>query len=535
MKISLDFFRNKNLDEKTMIFVPKFLIILKVYLDTVLKFWEVWGKKGVFWRGSYSGRSLLYRLNKPCQNGSVIVNILVITLFLSVIISSLIVLANTNLTRARSRIFLLQSQYAAESGADAAIAQFNNGFDAYTGTTSEVTLLTDAQYKSTFTSSVAAGANAKQKIITAVGKVYVPANAPTARFVRTIEVVAERSTSLTTASILSRNIFQVASGVKTIVASDVYVNNYIALDKNTIELVAQNITAAGRYVDVANCSIKGPGKLGPSPVFSDPAQTKTKITTAFNNCITPPGNFSDALFDVAPNQTNVPKIQSTNIPWNQYMDGTYQNAPGGCNDWTTGSFPRDIPSSGNTKKTHYPDNGSNISSSCGTSGDLSLASGQYNIKDHVHIRANLCAASACTPTFYNPDSGAAGLKFVFIEGSAYFDSFNTAAGSGPIVFVVSGANPPSLDSVCPLGGAFTLGSGGIGITVAPQAYIIAKNGLCLNKTKFGATNSLAGFSGNNIYIKTSPGTPFDLSLDLGFPYSSIPVDLSWKASRYRRL
>lgn len=55
----IDSFRNKNPDEKTRIFVPKFSIIRKAYLDTVYEFWEVWGKKDVFWRGSYSGRSLI--------------------------------------------------------------------------------------------------------------------------------------------------------------------------------------------------------------------------------------------------------------------------------------------------------------------------------------------------------------------------------------------------------------------------------------------------------------------------------------------
>src|SRR3954470_19126180 len=93
------------------------------------------------------------------QNGSVIVAILVITLFLTVIISGLIVLASSNLTRARSRIFLLQSQYAAESGADAAIAQLNAGNTSYTGSATEVTVLTATQYRATYTMSVADGTN----------------------------------------------------------------------------------------------------------------------------------------------------------------------------------------------------------------------------------------------------------------------------------------------------------------------------------------------------------------------------------------
>ncbi|HUP26252.1 MAG TPA: pilus assembly PilX N-terminal domain-containing protein, partial [Candidatus Limnocylindrales bacterium] len=419
------------------------------------------------------------RKNKYPDQGSVIVSILVITLFLSVVISGLIVLASSNLTRARNRVYLLQAQYAAESGVDAAIAQLNAGNDTYTGSASEVLILSDARYKSTYTMNVSAGSSNKQKVITAIGRVFAPANAPTAQFERKIEVIAERSSTTTTTSILSRNIIETGSSVKDLKARDVYVNNYINMNKNVTNFIAENITVAGRNTGATNCSIGGTGNLVKPSSFSTAGQTKTKLNLAYNNCISPPGNTSDGSFNVLPNQTNIAKIQSTLIPWNYYMDTTYQNAPGGCNDWTTGSFPRSIPSTGNTKKTHYPDSASNVSTSCGTSGDLFLATGQYNIKNNVHLRANLCAASACNPTFYNPDSGATGIKYVFIEGTINFGSLTTAAGSGPIVFITYGADPASLSSVCPTGGSLYLGNGGN--TSAPAAYLLAQNGLCLDK------------------------------------------------------
>lgn len=467
------------------------------------------------------------------QNGSVIVSILVITLFLSVVISGLIVLASANLTRARSRIFLLQAQYAAESGADAAIAQLNTGNDSYSGSASEVQLLNGTQYRATYTMSVVAGTTNKQKIITAVGKVYVPANAATAQFVRTIEVLAERSSSTTSSSILSRNIIETGSSIKDLKARDVYANGYINMNKNTTNFIAENITVAGKNTGAGNCSIGGTGNLVKPSTFSNPGQTKTNITLAYNNCISPPGNVSNTNFNMLANQNNIAKVQSTLIPWSYSMDSSYQNAPGGCNDWISGTFPRDIPSTGNTKKTHYPDSGSNISSSCGSSGDLALGSGQYNIKDNVHIRANLCAASACNPIFYNPDSGVAGIKYVFIEGTINFDGITTAAGSGPIVFITYGTDPASKAADCPTGGSLYLGKNAT--TAAPAVYFLAQNGLCLDKTKFGAAPALGGLSGKNIYISTNSGTPFDLSLDTQFPVSAIPIDLAWHASRYRRL
>lgn len=473
-------------------------------------------------------------LKTPRQNGSVIVSILMVTLFLTTLIYSLIVLANVNLTRARDRVMLLQAQYAAESGADAAIATLNSGNTSYTGTAgSEVTVLSNSRYRATYLVSVADGATAKEKVVAATGKVYAPATSSAAKYTRRIEVFAERSSASSSSAMLSRNIIDIQSGVKNISAVDIYLNGYINMNKNTTNLIAENITVAGKNTGAGNCSIGGAGNLVKPATFTNPGQTKTNLVLAFNNCVTPPGNSSNADFNVSANLNTISKIQSSYLPWSQYMDGTYQNAPGGCADWTTGSFPRSIPSTGNTKKTHYPDSGSNVSAACGNSGDLTLSTGQYTIRDNTHIRANLCASSGCEPTFYNPDSGAAGIKFIFVEGTVNFNSVQTAPGSGPIVIVSYGADPASKASVCPLGGSIYLGNSSN--SSAPALYLLASNGVCLDKTKFGSANALGGLSGKNVFISTNPGTPFDLGLDPNFPSDAIPIDLAWKAIRYRRL
>lgn len=473
------------------------------------------------------------RTTRQNQQGSVIVSILIITLFLTTFVFSLIVLANANLVRARDRIMLLQATYAAESGADSAVATLNSGNDAYTGSASDVQILSAETYRSTYTVTVAPGSNDKERIVTAVGKVFTPKSSTTPRFTRSIEVIVQRTSLITSASIMSRNIIDIHSGVKSVRAKDVYINGYLNMNKTTTEFIAENVTIGDRNTGAGNCSIGGVGKLTKPTVFYNAGQTKTNLVLAFNNCIVPPGNSSNTNFNVAANEPNIPKIQSTYIPWSQYMDSSYQNSPGGCSDWVTGSSPRDIPSTGNTKKTHYPDADPNISASCGANGDLSLGSVQYNIRDHVHVRADLCAAVACTPTFYNPDTGPANIKFVFVEGTINFSSFQTATGSGPIVFVSYGSDPVSKASDCPLGGAVYLGNAGT--TIGPAVYFLANNGVCLDKTRFGASPSLGGISGKNVYIATNPGTPFDLGLDPLFPVDQIPVDLSWKAIRFRRL
>jgi hypothetical protein len=466
------------------------------------------------------------------EKGSILISILIISMFLSVLVSGLIVYASSNLSRGRGRVLNLESQYAAESGADAAIAYLNSDpSSTYAGTGgAEVQVLRNNMYKATYTTTVAAGSTGNEKIITSTGKVYSPATAATASYTRRIEVVTQRtSDTVSTAGILSRNIIDLQSGVKNVYAKDLYVNGYINTNKNTTNIVAENITVAGKNTGATNCSIGGPGNLVKPASFTTPGQTKTKLTLAYNNCINPPANTSNANFDVFANQTTIPKVQSTFIPWSQYMSGAYINA-GNCNDWTTGSFPRSIPSVANSKKTHYPDSGSNTSATCGTSGDLTLATGQYNITDNVHIRANFCFASGCTPTFYNPNGT---VKYMFIEGSVNFDTVQTAAGSGPIVMIIYGSDPASKAAACPLGGAFYLGNSGN--TSAPAIYFLANNGICLDKTKFGTSPALGGLSGKNIYIATNPGSPWDLKLDSAFDTTKVPINLAWHSARYRRL
>jgi hypothetical protein len=460
----------------------------------------------------------------------VLVSILSIMVFLGIIMVGIFGLTSANLNRSKTRVLSLEAQYAAESGADAAVAILNSGNDTYTGTgATSVAVLTAGTYKASYTVTVANGSTSKERIITAVGKVFSPKTATTPTSTRTVRITAQRSSVTTASSVVSRNILSLDSGIKNLYAKDVYINGFIEMNKNTTNLVAENIVVAGKNTGASNCSIGGSGNLVKPASFTNPGQTKTNITTAFNNCISPPGNARNANFNVLANQSNISTLQSTYVPWGQYMDSSYQNSPGGCSDWTTGASPRTIPSTGNTKKTHYPDSGSNVATTCGTSGDLNLGSSQYKLMDNVHIRANLCAASACSPTFNNPD---ATVKYIFVEGTVNFDSVNTTSTSGPIVIITYGADPASKTGSCPYGGSIYVGNGN---TSAPDLYLLATNGLCMDKTKFSSAPALGGVGGKNIYIATNPGSPWDLKLDPTFPVNSIPLDLSWRVALYQQL
>ncbi|MGH7240901.1 MAG: hypothetical protein ACREGB_01235, partial [Candidatus Saccharimonadales bacterium] len=379
------------------------------------------------------------------QQGSILVTILTMMIFLSLTIMALAVLVNSNVSRSRGRVLLLQAQYAAESGADTAIAYLNSDPSAsYTGTASDITLITATTYKATFSVSVTAGSTSKQRIITATGKVYSPKSATTPTYTRKIRVTAARSSTSITSGLTARNIIYIESGVKNIQAKDVYANGFIQMNKNTTNLIAENITVAGKNTGATNCSIGGSGNLVKPSSFTTPGQTQTNITTAYNNCINPPGNTSNSDFNVAANQSNVPTIASTYIPWSQYMSSNAQSRS--CNDWSAsllglgGPQTHTIPSGG-SGDTHYPDSGSSTSLSCGVAGDVYLGSDRYNLTANVHIRGSLCVVQilGCTPTFYNPDPNT--IRWVFVEGAIDFNSVQTVSGSGPIVFVSYASDP----------------------------------------------------------------------------------------------
>lgn len=475
----------------------------------------------------------------PKEKGALLVTVLVIMFFLMTMLLGLMLLASFNLARATERIFLLQTQYASETGADIALTNLNAGSSAPYGFTVEKPILVSGNhYKATYKVKMddSPSGNNNEKIITATGYLYSPANAAAPKYTRTIQITAKRTNSASAASIISRNIVFIGSSIKNVVAKDIFVNEYVQLDKNTNQLTVENLTIAGKNTSASNCSIAGSGDILKPDTFNNPGQTKTNLNLAYNNCIDPPGNDPSHLnpdFEVNANRNDITKVQSTYIPWNYNMDGSYQNSPSGCSDWTSGS-PRRIPSTGNTKKTHYPDSGSGVSTSCGTSGTINLGTATYEINDHAHVRANLCNnAQGCAPTFNNT-SGT--IKYVFVEGSINLKNAKTLAGSSPIVFVAYGGDPVDVSGPCPLGGSIYFGNYGSDSLEAPAAYFIAVNGgVCLDQTKFSEGRSLGGISGKNVYIATNSGNPFDLSFDPTFPVDQIPVNLSWKAAQYQRL
>jgi hypothetical protein len=471
-----------------------------------------------------------------------LVSILIVMVFLSAFVYGLLMIGQANMSRATSRILALQAQYAAESGADAALAILNSGNESYTGATNVAVVDTGNRYKATYDVVVAAGVDGNEKIITSTGKLYQPINAAAPKTTRKVQVVAKRGSSTSSASVLSRNIVHIAASVKDIIAKDIFVNQYIQMDKNTNTFMAQSITVADRNPSSTDCSING-GQLQKPAGYS----SQVLLHLAYKNCTTPPGNTSNADFNVQVNQTDIQKVQSTYIPWQYAMSSTVQiSRP--CSEWGSGASPRTIPAGSATPSPpadqstsyhtiHYADSGVGVDPNCSTvSGKGSIDLGndvQFNLNQNVHVRASLCSNVSCRPIFYNPSTTP---RYVFVEGTINFEQIRSASGSGPIIFVSYGADPANLLSVCPEGGAVRIGQAGSNNTNAPQVFMLAANGgLCMDGTKFDAGSALGGVSGKNLYIATNSGTPFDLGLNPNFPLSAVPVNLTFKATQYRRI
>lgn len=484
--------------------------------------------------------------NTSNQSGSIIVSIMVIMIFLTMTVLSLAVISQANITRGTQRIHLLQAQYAAESGADVVVAYLNSTSGAYPSSGVEKELFTYAPtYRATYQATISDHpTDANKKLVNSVGRVYQPSTATTAKLTYKLNVTLDRSSMQFTSSIVSRNSVEVASSVKAVVAQSLFVNEYLRANKNTTDITINDLTVAGKYPDGSNCSLSGAGNLVRNS--SLPAGTKAKIVMAHSNCMdVPPGNTSNTDFDITANDSSLQKIASIYIPWSYKMNntdggGNYVN--GNCSDWAAAS--PSIPSSGNARKTHYPDTGAGTvpASSCGGVGsapaDLNLGNKTYTINDHAHIRANLCKASSCTPKFINPD--ASNPKFIFVEGVINFERVTVDSTSpGEVVFIsYSTSQTIAASKQCPSNSAaIRLGKDGSNSLLAPKAYFIATNGmLCVDQTKFDTgVQSLGGISGKDIYLSSNSGATFELTFNPSFPLSSIPLDLSWRASNIKRV
>jgi hypothetical protein len=211
-----------------------------------------------------------------------------------------------------------------------------------------------------------------------------------------------------------------------------------------------------------------------------------------------------------------------------------------------------LPSTNNSRKTHYPDSGSGTVTGalCAGSGsqpaDINLGAKIITLNDHVHLRANICKNYSCTPTFINPDPN--NPKFVFVEGVINFQNVTVSdnplppankRSPGDVIFIsyATSQNIPGSKQCPSNSAAIRLGKDGSNSLDAPKAYFIATNGmLCVDQTKFDSdAKTIGGVSGKDIYLSSISGATFELTFNPEFPLQTIPLDLSWGAVNVKRV
>lgn len=184
----------------------------------------------------------------PKQNGFLLVSVLISTFLIIAIATSASQLVVNNYGLASSQLYRLNTQFAADAGADYAITQLNLD-STWPGTGGELTLLSDAGKKLTYQAVVVDGPGAQEKTVTVTGRTYTPASSSTVRSERKLEVQLRGIGGGISGS------FSVVTGAgglnlqndSKIVGGEVYVNGKISLSgQSTIGLTSKpvNVKAA---------------------------------------------------------------------------------------------------------------------------------------------------------------------------------------------------------------------------------------------------------------------------------------------------
>ncbi len=435
------------------------------------------------------------RPHKQSQQGSVIVSILITTLFLTTLIFALLVLANSNLVRAKQRIYLLQAQYSAESGADSAIATLNGGNTSYTGTGgSDLTVIATTGYKSTFSTVVSAGSNSLEKIVTSTGKVYVPASATQPSFTRKVSITVTGKQG---------SGYAVIGGVGGLILSNnaiiggvVYTNGKITMSNNSIIGSATNpATVSAAYY---NC---------PSPADSTyPRACTSGEPISLTNSAHIYGSVSANNQTTGTGMTNSGLVASSGVPYLALP--SYGRAPQKAAVATTITAAAASCSSGSktwSANTHITGGNVLINNSCTLTvqGDVWI-DGNFTIQNNGNMKVD----NAMTRAPVIMIDGSAGGKFdnnsVITSNAAgwgfKFITFYSKAACSPDCTTVTGADLANSQGVQTL----TMQNSGLGANTLFYAR--------WSKVFVNNNGSVGGINGQTIQLQNNGNITFGYSV-----------------------
>lgn len=127
------------------------------------------------------------------SGGFVLPLTLIVFIVMSVVGLSIASLSFSRLSLTTRNVYVANSLLAAESGVDFSLRELNNTAT-FAGYSVEQELFSnDTQGRGTYETRIDPGASADEKILTSIGRVYVPTSASTPKVTRTIEVVLGRT------------------------------------------------------------------------------------------------------------------------------------------------------------------------------------------------------------------------------------------------------------------------------------------------------------------------------------------------------
>ena len=168
--------------------------------------------------------------NNSSERGFILLAVMVMTIFIMMIGIVSLQLITSNLRTARSERYLVNAQFAADAGIDDAIRQLNND-DAWLGNGGEQTLYSATEFKTTFQSTVTAGANDYQKFINVTARTYAPASSTTPKYTRNYTVEMRGVTSGNYSVVTGVGGLIMTNSSK-IVGGNVYVNGSISMSNS---------------------------------------------------------------------------------------------------------------------------------------------------------------------------------------------------------------------------------------------------------------------------------------------------------------
>ena len=290
------------------------------------------------------------------NSGFILMTALITMAFLTTVVLLVTQMALSHRLSARRTYYALKATAAAEAGAEKFMLEINK---VHTHTGSGETILTnDTSGKTTYSTSMANGSIANEKVVTAIGRYYLPNKPNNVYVTRKIQITIRGLNPFKYG--LQTGIGPLYMFGNTGLEGEVFTNSRIVVQDNTVNL-SGIIKVAG--LNAANdCSIEGNGKI-----------PNSTINTRYKVCLPTPGS-TVTQYDSTITPQPLPGIDKPAILASITSNATCASV---------GAAPYRILSA------HYPNN-----SGGGTSGgcDVTLSANKtYTVEGSAHIRGNFTA------------------------------------------------------------------------------------------------------------------------------------------------